>query len=156
MPCRTSQLWKKQSSTESNRPADSACCGGLEVDIRRMAFQVCGERILNWTGNVADDAYLQWPVSKFELASLFQSAIGDFALLTSGLWSYRVVALNDGRLSIGWNSFGLIEKSQTVYDFGLETDHHPPGIHLLGDKWFINRFLLKQTETRRGISILRR
>jgi len=65
------------------------------------------------------------------------------------------VALNDGRLSIGRNSFGFIEKSQTVYDFGLETNRHPPGIHLFGDKWFINRFFIKQTETRRGISILR-
>jgi len=46
------------------------------------------------------------------------------------------------------HSFGFIEKSQTVYDFGLETNRHPPGIHLFGDKWFINRFFIKQTETR--------
>ena len=55
------------------------------------------------------------------------------------------MALNDGRLSIGRNSFGFIEKSQTVYDFGLETNRHPPGIHLFGDKWFINWFFIKQT-----------
>jgi len=35
------------------------------------------------------------------------------------------MALNDGRLSIGRNSIGFVEKSQTVYDFGLETNRHP-------------------------------
>ncbi len=49
----------------------------------------------------------------------------------------------------------FIEKSRAVYEFSLETDRHPPSIHLFGDKWFINRFFIKQSETRRGISILR-
>ncbi len=40
----------------------------------------------------------------------------------------------------------FIEKSQTVYDFGLETNRHPPSIHLSGDKWFINRFFFKQSK----------
>jgi hypothetical protein len=50
----------------------------------------------------------------------------------------------------------FIEKIQTVYDFGLETNRHRPSIHPFSDKWFINRFFIKQAETRRGIDILRR
>jgi len=64
------------------------------------------------------------------------------------------VALNDGCLTNGWNS--NLEKQVSAHEFSLETDRHPPGIHLFGDKWFINRFFIKQTKTRRGVSILSR
>jgi len=64
------------------------------------------------------------------------------------------MALNDGCLTNGWNS--NLEKQVSAHEFSLETDRHPPGIHLFGDKWFINRFFIKQTKTRRGVSILRR
>ncbi len=70
------QLWKKQSSTEFYHSAKSADCGGL-CWFSPDGVRVCRERIFELIGIVADDAYLQWPVSKFELASLFQSAIGD-------------------------------------------------------------------------------
>ncbi len=93
------------------------------VDIRRMAFRVCRERMLNWTGSVADDAYLQWPVSKFELASLFQSAIGDFAHLERSMVVSGNGFLNDGRLTIGRNS--NLKKQVSVHDFSLETNRHP-------------------------------
>jgi hypothetical protein len=64
------------------------------------------------------------------------------------------MALNDGRLTNGWNS--NLEKQVSAHEFSLETDRHPPGIHLFCDKWFINRFFIKQTESRRGVSILHR
>ncbi len=50
----------------------------------------------------------------------------------------------------------FIEKIQTVYELSLETYCHPSSIHLVGDRWFIKRFFIKQTKTRRGIDILRR
>jgi len=50
----------------------------------------------------------------------------------------------------------FIEKIQTVYELSLETYRHPSSIHLVGDRWFIKRFFIKQTKTRRGIDILRR
>jgi hypothetical protein len=53
------------------------------------------------------------------------------------------VALNDGRLTNGRNS--NLDKQVSAHEFSLETDRHPPGIHLFGDKWFINRFFIKQT-----------
>jgi hypothetical protein len=53
------------------------------------------------------------------------------------------MALNDGRLTNGWNS--NLEKQVSAHEFSLETDRHPPGIHLFGDKRFINRFFIKQT-----------
>ncbi len=64
------------------------------------------------------------------------------------------MALNDGRLTNGWNS--NLEKQVSAHEFSLETDRHPPDIHLFGDKWLINRFFIKQAETCRGIDILRR
>ncbi|MBA4183430.1 MAG: hypothetical protein H0X49_05385 [Acidobacteria bacterium] len=63
----------------------------------------------------------------------------------------RVMALNDGRLTNGWNS--NLEKQVSAHEFSLETDRHPPDIHLFGDKWLINRFFIKQAETCRGIDI---
>jgi hypothetical protein len=39
-----------------------------------------------------------------------------------------------------------VKKTQTVYDLSLETDRHPPSIHLVGDKWLINRFFIKQAK----------
>jgi hypothetical protein len=50
----------------------------------------------------------------------------------------------------------FIEKSQTVYDFGLETDRHPPSIHLFGDKWLIQSVLFQTSKTRRNDNIIRR
>jgi hypothetical protein len=64
------------------------------------------------------------------------------------------VALNGGRLTNGWNS--NLDKQVSAHELSLETDRHPPGIHLFSDKWLINRFFIKQTESRRGVSILRR
>ncbi len=52
------------------------------------------------------------------------------------------MALNDGRLTNGWNS--NLEKQVSAHEFSLETDRHPPGIHLFGDKWLIVRFFIKQ------------
>jgi hypothetical protein len=49
----------------------------------------------------------------------------------------------------------FIEKIQTVYELSLETCRHPSSIHLFSDKQLLNRFFIKQTETRRGIDILR-
>jgi hypothetical protein len=44
--------------------------------------------------------------------------------ILGGLWSYRVNGfLSGGRLSNGRNSFVF---QQAVYEFGFETDRHPP------------------------------
>ena len=86
-------------------------------------FKFTDKESLNWTGSVADDAYLQWPVSKFELASLFQSAIGDFAHLERSMVVSGNGFLNDGRLTIGRNS--NLKKQVSVHDFSLETNRHP-------------------------------
>ncbi len=59
------------------------------------------------------------------------------------------MALNDGRLTTGRNSFGFIEKKQTVYDFSLETDRHPPSIHLFW-RQTVNQSVLYQTNERAG------
>jgi len=53
------------------------------------------------------------------------------------------MALNDGRLTNGRNS--NLDKQVSAHEFSLETNRHPAGIHLFGDKWFINRFFIKQT-----------
>jgi hypothetical protein len=69
---------------------------------------------------------------KVELASLFQSAIGDF---TNFWWSMVVSGsglISGGRLTNGWNS--NLEKQVSAHEFSLETDRHPPDIHLFGDK----------------------
>jgi hypothetical protein len=38
----------------------------------------------------------------------------------------------------------LIEKSRTVYDFSLETDRHPPSIHLFW-RQMVNQTVFYQT-----------
>ena len=73
----------EQISYERSSQAQSLTCPPIllsaagYVDYRRMAFHVIWKRTFELT-DAADDAHLQWPVSKFELVSLSQSAIGDF------------------------------------------------------------------------------
>ena len=55
----------------------------------------------------------------------------------------RVVALNDGCLTNGRNS--NLAKQVSAHEFSLETNRHPPDIHLFGDKWFINRCFMGKT-----------
>jgi hypothetical protein len=62
--------------------------------------------------------------------------------------------ISGGRLTNGRNS--NLEIQVSAHEFSFETDRHLPSIHLFGDKWLINRFFIKQTETRRGVIILRR
>ncbi len=77
------------------------------------------------------------------------------ALLTGSLWSYRVVAVDSGSLTIGRNS-NLGKPSLGSWFKFRDLPPPAPSIHLFGDKWFIERFFIKQTKTRRGVSILRR
>jgi len=56
------QLWKKQSSAESDPRADFACCGGLCWYSPNGVSSYLRKNCL--LTDAAADSYLQWPVSR--------------------------------------------------------------------------------------------
>ncbi len=130
-----------------------AYCGGLNVDIRRMAPASLPRK--NVELNRKCCRWCLFAVTCFKNWTSFTVPVSylRLALLTGSLWSYRVVALNDGRLTNGWNSqicfYGLWIKFR---------DWPPPApdIHLLTTNGLSIGSLSNKRNTRRGVIILRR
>ena len=65
--------------------------------------------------------------------------------MTGSLWSYRVVALNDGRLTNGRNSFCFIEKNKRFMILVWRLTATRQAFIFFGDNWLIDRFFINQT-----------
>ena len=104
-------------------------CGGLFCD---SPVGVASLSRKNVELNLKCRRWCLFAVTLFRVNQCYcSSQLLETSTMKVGLWSYRVMAfwmtvaypMDETRLS-------FIEKSQTVYEFSLETYRHPPSIHL--------------------------